>query len=685
MPGDCEDLEIRILALEDEGYPVEITFSGEREFPRGYLDPGVLAWLAQASPAAEGEQLFDRLFHDDRLKSAWAEARGLSRRRRLRLRIDESAPELHSLPWELLRDAGSGGAAADLAANVETPFSRYLAGRWRRGRPVLERPIRLLVAIADPTSLDEYGLAPIEVEAERQALRQALAGIEAARLGITFLEPPVTLAALDAELRKGHHLLHVVAHGMRPKGEPAVLFLADDDGQIAEVPESQLAEMFARQGESLRLVYLSSCQSATRSPADAFRGIAPSLIQAGVPAVLAMQDLVAVDTARAFATSFYRRLLAHGLADFAANEARSTVLSAGLPGAAIPVLFSRLRSGQLLARRGQIVGKRSESFWNVLLENIADGECTPLLGPRVAAGLLPGPCDLARTLARQHAYPLADGDRLPRVAQYVASIDDVRLRKSVVSHLTAGFKRRLGQRPTRQDRRAGPGRGTQGELSRTASAAGWAELSRQLDETEVHHQLADLDLPLYLTTNFDNLMTLALEAKGRRVRRETVGWHQPPGRTAADPYHDYDPPATVEEPVVLHLYGTDEDLFSMVVTEDDYLDYLARISRDHEHLLPTSVGEALARNTLLFLGYRLDDMDLKVILRGLLPALDQARWRRFHVAVQLDESACDPASQVEVRSYFQKYFGSSQIDVYWGDTGQFMTDLHARWLEFLDA
>ena len=46
----------------------------------------------------------------------------------------------------------------------------------------------------------------------------------------------------------------------------------------------------ATKDSPLRLVFLASCQTATTSPADAFRGLAPQLIHAGVPAVLAMQD-----------------------------------------------------------------------------------------------------------------------------------------------------------------------------------------------------------------------------------------------------------------------------------------------------------------------------------------------------------------------------------------------------------
>ena len=76
------------------------------------------------------------------------------------------------------------------------------------------------------------------------------------------------------------------------------------------------------------------------------------------------------------------------------------------------------------------------------------------------------------------------------------------------------------------------------------------------------------------------------------------------------------PPPSADNPVVLHLFGTDQDPASMVLTEDNHLDYLARISHDQEIFLPASVNALLAKNTLLFLGYRLEDLDLKVILRA---------------------------------------------------------------------
>ena len=58
-PANYADLEIRILELQDKGYPVEITFSGEQEFPRGYLTPDVLPWTPSYSPTEDGEKLFE--------------------------------------------------------------------------------------------------------------------------------------------------------------------------------------------------------------------------------------------------------------------------------------------------------------------------------------------------------------------------------------------------------------------------------------------------------------------------------------------------------------------------------------------------------------------------------------------------------------------------------------------------
>lgn len=666
------DLEIRILSREVEGYPVEITFSGEQEFPRGFLDPAVTGEFATVAEVEQGNLLFKRLFEDTALKTAWATAAGQNPNRRIRLRIDAGAPELHALPWEMLTENDIGTGTQRLAAAQATPFSRYLAGQWRAGRPVLERPLKLLVAVANPDDLGRYNLDPIDPDLETTIIREAAERIPADQLMVTILPTPVTLSAIETTLRQGgHHILHLVSHGRLTRRGHPILYLADDQNATEPVTAVQFGEMLDRLEPNLRLVVLGSCQSATQSPGDAFRGFAPGLIVHGVPAVLAMQDRVPVATARAFHRVFYEQLFQHGQVDLAANLARASLLTAGVSGAAVPALFMRLRNGVLFTSRGQILGERAESFWQILLDNIADGRCTPFLGPKVNLDLLPTTHEVAQSLAHKHNYPFRDTHNLPMVTQFIRTIDDYRMRRDVIQTMIAGFRRRMGLAADRRDRRR--------SLSEVISLSEWSEQVHRLTESPLHHQLAALELPLYLTTNYDNFMTLALAARGLPGRRETIGWRNDGGRHTGQTYFDLAPPPSPEKPVVLHLYGNDDDMQSMVLTEDDHLDYLAAISQDHEYLLPTSVNEALASTTLLFLGYDLNDLDFKVIMRGLLRNVDLQRWNMLHVAVQLEAETVDEDKQREVITYFQKYFGDLRIDVYWGSTRQFVTDLYTRW------
>ena len=80
----------------------------------------------------------------------------------------------------------------------------------------------------------------------------------------------------------------------------------------------------------------------------------------------------------------------------------------------------RARSGELLGWRGRISSAQEELFWPFLLENIALGRCTPFLGPRVNAGLLPSTETVAEKLADKYGYPLGDCRSLVRVAQFIA-------------------------------------------------------------------------------------------------------------------------------------------------------------------------------------------------------------------------------------------------------------------------
>ncbi len=342
------DLEIRIFQRHetDENYPVEITLDKQQQFPRGYLAADVLPWASSGDLAADGQRLFEMLFADSTLRSAWDRASGQAPQRRVRLWIDANAAELHTLPWELLHEANTM-----LAANADTPFSRYLPVSESWGGVVEERPIRVLAVISNPDDLEDfYNLAPLDVEVEQSILDQAFFTLDGDDIQLDFLQAPVTLERLEEKMHEGYHVLHYVGHGVfNKKQQRAALYMQDDEGDTQVVRGEEFINMLARQRAQVRprLIFLAACQSATRSTADAFLGLGPSLVKAGVPAVVAMQDFVAIKTARKLSLAFYRRLVEHGMVDCALNEARSTLLTARQPDAAVPVLFMRLKSGQL--------------------------------------------------------------------------------------------------------------------------------------------------------------------------------------------------------------------------------------------------------------------------------------------------------------------------------------------------
>jgi hypothetical protein len=338
MP-DIATLEIRLLAQQGHAYPVEMTLIGTQQIFRGQVSADLAEWMPSGDSRVDGQALFDTLFASAAVQRGWGTAHGgQSKQVRLQLRLD--APELHALPWELLRDDQDL-----LAADADSPFSRYLAVSRAWGRSITDRPIRILAVISNPKDIEEkYSLPVADVNLEEQTLRTAI-GQDAQ---LTVLAEPITLDHLEAELRNGYHILHFVGHGaFNTKSQQAALYFQDQDGNAQRISDDDFAGMLNRLASPPHLVILAACQSAKQSLRAAFSGLGPKLVQIGVPAVIAMQENVSVLTARQFAATFYQRLLAHGTVDLAMNEARGTLITSGRYDAAVPVLFMRLPDGRL--------------------------------------------------------------------------------------------------------------------------------------------------------------------------------------------------------------------------------------------------------------------------------------------------------------------------------------------------
>jgi hypothetical protein len=193
---------------------------------------------------------------------------------------------------------------------------------------------------------------------------------------------------------------------------------------------------------------------------------------------------------------------------------------------------------------------------------------------------------------------------------------------------------------------------------------------------EPHGSLAALPLPIYITTNYDNFLVQALTAQGKKPRREYCRWNKFLNQSSEIDNLE----RSSEEPVVYHLHGREDIPESLVLTEDDYLDFLVNVSTNRS-LLPLRVQEAIAGTSLLFVGYRLADYNFRVMFRGLVNAME-ASLRRISVTVQLPP---EPEGSVEARlqqKYMTKYFREKDIHVYWGTAREFAAELSNRWKEF---
>ena len=288
-----------------------------------------------------GARLFGALFGGDvreLYRSSLAETRGAGQGLRVTLSLT-GAPELLQVPWEYLYDHPSF-----LSISTWTPIVRYLDLPKPRRPLKIELPLRILALVSAPVDAEA-----IDGQQERTKLEGALAPlIEMGAIVIDWLEE-VSLRALQHQLRKeDYHVFHYIGHGgFDQAADDGVLLFEDEHGRGRRVSGIELGTILADE-VSLRLAVLNSCEGARSSLQDPFSGVATSLIEREIPAVIGMQFEITDRAAIVFAAEFYSAL-ADGLpVDSSVAEARKAIyadqndIEWGTP-----VLFMRVADGRL--------------------------------------------------------------------------------------------------------------------------------------------------------------------------------------------------------------------------------------------------------------------------------------------------------------------------------------------------
>ncbi|MGB2696890.1 MAG: CHAT domain-containing protein, partial [Candidatus Zixiibacteriota bacterium] len=265
-----------------------------------------------------GKELFHTVFKDelrDYYEKTLKKARdngGL----RLRIRVDDNAKELMNLPWEFMHDGDDF-----LVTKRETLLSRLPLSIEKKKKKPLNEAISMLIVISSPLDLPENKV--LNTEKEQEVILEALDRLQRERkLDIDFVEDASLDTIQDYLTEKDYHILHFTGHGIfKEDEEKGYLLLEDEDGNRREVEGEDIADILSNY-KSLRLVFLSSCQTAKASNIRAYPDVSRKLLNRGIPSVVSMQHSILDRSATDFAYRFYHSIASGNAVDVALADAR---------------------------------------------------------------------------------------------------------------------------------------------------------------------------------------------------------------------------------------------------------------------------------------------------------------------------------------------------------------------------
>ncbi len=684
------DLELSLRGLGNAGYAVTLSFSdpdsdADVRIERGTSEHPIRFDLERlrevaADPAAYGAALGAMLFSDGDILAQFTAARAIARRGRrpipirFRLFIAPSAAELHALRWETLRMPDG----EPLLMGEEVFFSRYVTSN--DVQPIRSRPrdaLRVLVVIANPSGIERFGLAPVDVAGELARARAGFGEFELVELadpGAATFEQIIAVLREAAREGRPFDVLYLVAHGSYVEGN-TYLWLVKPDNAFERVDGASFCQRLRELSERPRLVMLIACQSAGGMTTDdgVLAAIGPRLAEAGIPAVIAMQGNVSMRLIERFVPVFCKELLHDGVIDAAMALARGAVRD--LPDHWMPALYSRLKSGRIWYVPGFADERDTAEKIEAIAGYMSDGLCTPVIGPQLAETRLGSSRMIARMWAERYRYPMEDYEReqLAYVAQFLSIKHDYRFpRRSLIETLRQLLIDEYRDVLPDLDRL---------DLLDLYRTIGRHERAR--DPFDPYRTLAAQPLPIYVTANASNMLSEALLEAGKQPVIELCRWNEDLDRLPSifEREPDYRPSA--ERPLLFHLFGSFDQPETLVLTEDDYFDFLINIAAERERI-PAIVRDALADSALLFLGFELEDIGFRTLFHSLIKPLRGASRRRRYVQIagQLmprEDQVLQPDRAIR---YLEAYFqDTAAISIFWGSPRDFCVALAAQLAE----
>ena len=336
--------------------------------------------------------------------------------------------------------------------------------------------------------------------------------------------------------------------------------------------------------------------------------------------------------------------------------------------------------------------KADEIPWSRLVQQIFEQRFTPVISNRVSCNYLFKDHDVVKEWATKIGYPLTDVSNLARVAQFdrVFYERNDEAAKDGYLNFLKGKLLEITLVASTPDRRKDLEKLRSKIRFRTFSEA--AALLGYFDfEKEPNNPLfvlAQLPLPIFLTTSYHTFLEMALHAAGKQPQSRAFCWCDELQHFRSRKFEEYldEVKPSIEEPLVYHVLGIDTVPKSLVLSEDDFFDFLDNVALDLRHSdlqktgrIPVAVRRALPASSLVLLGYNLYDWDFRAAFRGAIKKLER-HYIPLSFLIQFRSGLEYGIKDKErVREYLKKYVRSYEFYTHWGDVESFTQKLKQNW------
>lgn len=231
----------------------------------------------------------------------------------IRIHIHSNHAELQSLPWEYFQqpDTPPGPNTSRSVVRVVPTIGVELPAPIKFGKKV-----RILFVYADPIDQGAVGWKDIKasIESEFNARMKDLLILE-------VVEGATRESLLDAINGGTYDVFHFVGHGrVIANGVGQLLLKHQKTKKSDPIDATELGIVLKNRGLSLTM--LSSCSTAAGDFSTPFAVISKTLVECGMPAVVANQFPITNSVAAIFSSDFYKALIRDGDIDKAMTSGR---------------------------------------------------------------------------------------------------------------------------------------------------------------------------------------------------------------------------------------------------------------------------------------------------------------------------------------------------------------------------